>query len=137
MSIAKPNNVLCSASIPMNQVAAVLAGSAAGNAAPATINAYASGCSLARTGVGVFLLTVDGNEGAPVWSVHAIASAIVAANVACVVSIVHTSDAVPNVLNAAILQSTWTITTSATLGGAGADIVGQLNVTLLQNSLIG
>jgi hypothetical protein len=105
--IEKQNIVLCAASIVMGAAGAIN---------------FQNGCVIARTGAGVYTVTLDPSGPNPALALSAaipIASKITAAAVACDVQLTQTS------------TSVWTITTSATLGGAAADVVGSLTFVLL------
>lgn len=95
--ITKPNLLACAASIVMGAAGAVN---------------FQDGCVIARTGAGVYTVTMD--QALALSAAVPFVEAVTAAGVAYQVTCTQTSTTV------------WTLTTSATLGGAAADVVGTL-----------
>lgn len=96
--IEKANILACAASIVMGNAGAVN---------------FQNGCAIARTGAGIYTVTMD--QGLALSAAVPSVALITAAAVAQAFTVTQTSATV------------WTITTAADIGGAAADVVGTLS----------
>lgn len=113
--IEKPNLIACACSLVMGSGGAVN---------------FANGCSVSRTGVGTYAVLVDPQQQVALGAALPVVTPFVAAGVACSVSVAPPTIVSDSSFTPPQNVSQYVLTTSATLGGVGADIAGTLTFLL-------